>query len=74
MSGRGDAHPRITGYPLDYKSFIRLDEARDYMKERGVTDFKEVIKSEAGETTPLDGDVFYAVANGANPGIYHDYQ
>lgn len=44
------------------------------MKSKGVTDFKEVIKSEAGETTPLGGDIFYAVANGANTGIYHFYR
>jgi viroplasmin and RNaseH domain-containing protein len=35
---------------------------------------KEVIKSGAGETTPLGADDgYYAVANGKDPGIYPRY-
>ncbi|KXG49563.1 SinR repressor/SinI anti-repressor, dimerization [Penicillium griseofulvum] len=44
------------------------------MEEMGVIKAKEIIKSEAGETTPLDGNGFYAVANGAKPGIYPFYR
>jgi hypothetical protein len=44
------------------------------MERMGATNVKEVVKSGAGETTPLGGNGFYAVANGANPGIYHFYQ
>ncbi|OQD75566.1 hypothetical protein PENANT_c148G03786 [Penicillium antarcticum] len=39
----------------------------------GARNPKEIFKSGAGETTPLGGNGFYAVANGANPGIYPFY-
>ena len=44
------------------------------MESMGVSKAKEIIKSGAGETTPLGGNGFYAVANGAKPGIYPYYQ
>jgi hypothetical protein len=39
----------------------------------GVIKAKKTIKNGAEETTPLDGNGFYAVANGAEPGIYPFY-
>jgi hypothetical protein len=36
----------------------------------GATKVKGVIKSGAGEITPVGGDEFFAVANGKTPGIY----
>ena len=48
-----------------------IEDARAYMNEKGVTEYEEVIKDGAGETTPLQGgQVFYAVAHGEHPGIY----
>ncbi|KAF3392609.1 hypothetical protein F1880_008939, partial [Penicillium rolfsii] len=70
---RGDAHPRITGCESKYKSCWTLQEARTYMERMGATKVKEVIKSGAGETTPLGGNGFYAVASGKKPGIYPFY-
>ncbi|KAI2788539.1 hypothetical protein POX_e06557 [Penicillium oxalicum] len=72
-SSWGDAHPRITGCESKYKSCWTLQEARTYMERMGATKVKEVIKSGAGETTPLGGNGFYAVANGKRPGIYPFY-
>lgn len=40
----------------------------------GVTQVKEVMKVDAGETAPLNGNGFFAVANGINPGIYSLYR
>jgi viroplasmin and RNaseH domain-containing protein len=54
-----------------YKAFVTLEDAQEYMKEREVTEPKEVIKVGAGETTPLRGSqAFYAVAHGRKPDIY----
>lgn len=74
LNRRGDAQPRVTGCTSKYKSCYTLQEARTYMEEMGVIKAKEIIKSEAGETTPLDGNGFYAVANRAKPGIYPFYR
>lgn len=41
------------------------------MKSMDAAENKEIIKSEAEETTPWG---FFAVANGANPGIYPFHQ
>lgn len=72
--GRGDAHPRVTGCTSLQSAFETLGEARAYMKKMGATQIKEVIKVDAGETAPLNGNGFYAVANGVNPGIYDLYR
>lgn len=63
----------MTGCSSKNKSCYTLQEARAYMELMGATKVKEVIKSGAGETTPLGGNGFYAVANGKNPGIYPFY-
>jgi hypothetical protein len=55
------------------KRFLTLEEAQAYMEEKGVTKFDKVMKSGAGETTPLGGQGFYGAANGANPAIYSFY-
>jgi viroplasmin and RNaseH domain-containing protein len=72
---RGDAHPRVTGCKAKHGAFPTLEEARIFLRdEYGVTEPKEVFKEGAGETAPLLGSqAFYAVANGANPGIYPCY-
>jgi viroplasmin and RNaseH domain-containing protein len=58
-----------------YKSFVTIEEAREYMKKNGVMNPKEIIKDGVGSTTPLWGsDAFYAVANGRKPGIYPYFQ
>ena len=64
----------MTGCISTSKSFSTLHEARAYMERMGVAKAKEIIKCGAGETTPLDGNGYYAVANGANPGIYPFYR
>ncbi|KAJ6101902.1 hypothetical protein N7486_004329 [Penicillium sp. IBT 16267x] len=43
------------------------------MELKGAKNVKEVIKSGAGETTPLGAYGYYAVANGKGPGIYPRY-
>lgn len=63
----------MTGCTSKSKGFSTLQEARAYMEMMGVTKANEIIKCGAGETTPLDGNGYYAVANGANPGIYPFY-
>ncbi|KAJ5805619.1 uncharacterized protein N7503_003221 [Penicillium pulvis] len=75
FSSWGHAHPRITGYkkPIS-KSFTTLQAARRYMTEKGVTEPREIIKSEDEDTTPVCGNGFYAVANGDNPGVYPLYR
>lgn len=55
-------------------AFGILGEARAYMKKMGATQAKEVIKIDAGETAPLNGNGFYAVAKRVNPGIYDLYR
>lgn len=72
---RGDAHPRVTGCSSVHKAFLSLEDARGYMKKKGVTAPKEVIKDGAGSTTPVrDSQAFYAVAHGRNTGIYPYWQ
>lgn len=44
------------------------------MEKMGATQAKKVIKEGAGETAPLKGNGFFAVANGAKPGIYPFYR
>ena len=44
------------------------------MERMGASKVKEVIKNPPGETIPLGGNGFYAVANGKKPGIYPFYQ
>lgn len=73
-SGRGDAHPRVTGCTSLQGAFETLGEARAYMKKMGATQAKEVIKVDAGDTAPLNGNGFYAVANGVKPGICELYR
>ena len=43
------------------------------MERMGASKVKEVIKNPPGETIPLGGNGFYAVANGKKPGIYPFY-
>ena len=53
-----------------HKGFENIEEAREYMKENGVAEPKEVIKEGAGDTTPVLGSkAFYAVAYGEPSGI-----
>lgn len=73
-SGRGDAHPRVTVCASLHCAFKTLEEARTYMEKMGTTQPKEVLKVDAGNTAPLNGNGFYAVANGSYPGIYNLYQ
>ncbi|KAJ5661099.1 uncharacterized protein N7484_000471 [Penicillium longicatenatum] len=72
---RGRAHPRITGYD-DHKctGHATLQEARSWMKEKGVAEPKEIITSEEEKTGPIGGKGFYAVANGGTPEIYEFYR
>ncbi|KAB8077674.1 hypothetical protein BDV29DRAFT_167919 [Aspergillus leporis] len=74
FSSWGDAHPRVTGCTSLHGAFETLEDARAYMKRMGATQAKEVMKVDAGETAPLNGNRFYAVANGVNPGIYDLYR
>ncbi len=75
LSDRGDAHPRVTGCSSEHAAFFTLEDAREYMKSKGVVESKEVIKDGAGETTPQwDSQAFYAIANGKKPGIYEYWQ
>ena len=64
----------MTGCESKNKSCYTLQDARDYMEEMGAATVKLVIKSGAGETTPVGGNGFYAVVNGRNPGIYGFYK
>jgi viroplasmin and RNaseH domain-containing protein len=68
---RGDAHPRVTGCASIHKSFVTIEEAREYMKKNEIINPKEIIKGGVGTTTPRWGsDAFYAVAHGREIGIY----
>lgn len=71
LSFRGDAHPRVTGCKAVMKGFTSIEEARQYMKEKGVSECKEVIKETALNTTPTNNSrAYYAVAYGSvRPGI-----
>ena len=66
---RGDAHPRVTGCRADHQAFYTIEEARAYMEKKRISKYKEVIKSTA-DTTPERDTAYYAVANGADPGIH----
>jgi viroplasmin and RNaseH domain-containing protein len=67
---RGDVHPRVTNCKAVFKSFHTLDEARTFMKSKGVSTHKEVIKQTALNTAPRRcSNVYYGVANGADPGV-----
>jgi len=67
---RGDVHPRVTGCVAEYKGFISIQDARDYMERKGFAGCQEIIKDTALETTPTRNNMaYYAVAHGANPGI-----
>lgn len=41
------------------------------MQEDVTTQAKEVMKVDAGESAPLNGNDFYTAANGVDPGIYN---
>ncbi|KAG6036525.1 hypothetical protein E4U41_005627 [Claviceps citrina] len=70
----GDAHPRVTGCPSDFKAFPKVEEAREFMERKGATNPKEVIKKDGGSAAPSrDDSRFYAVAHGRIPGIYENY-
>lgn len=72
---RGDAHPRVTGCPAKHKAFVNIRKAREYMKENGVAEPKEVIKDGAGDTTPVSGSAAYhAISYGKRPRIYSYWQ
>ncbi|CAI9629792.1 unnamed protein product [Alternaria burnsii] len=72
FSSWGHAHPRVTDCENLYKSFRSIEEARDYMKQNGCAKFEEIIEDTALDTTATKHDTaYYAVANGAKPGIYN---
>ena len=67
---RGDAHPRVTGCTATHRAFETIEEARQYMADKEVSEYKEVIKDTALDTTPKRGSMaYYAVAHGEDPGI-----
>jgi hypothetical protein len=67
---RGDAHPRVTGCKAVYKAFLTLESARKYMTDNQASQYREVIKDTAVDTTPeRRSTAYYAVAYGATPGI-----
>lgn len=75
VSDRGDAHPRVTGCESKHRSFYTLADARQQMKEWNVPNPLEILKHEAGKTTPLPNtEGFYAVAYGTRPGIYPSWR
>jgi len=61
----------VTGCKSVNQGFTSIEEARQYMKEKGVSECKEVIKETALNTTPANNSIaYYAVAYGsARPGI-----
>ena len=61
----------MTGCKAVVKGFTDIEEARKYMKDKGVSECKEVIKKTALNTTPDNNSTaYYAVAYGsARPGI-----
>ncbi|CAI6226428.1 unnamed protein product [Periconia digitata] len=66
FSSWGDAHPRVTGCEAVMKGFASIEKARQYMKELGISECKEVIKETALNTTPANNDTaYYAVAYGS---------
>jgi viroplasmin and RNaseH domain-containing protein len=72
---RGHVHPRVTDCENLYKSFCSIQEARDYMKQNGCASFKEITKDTALDTIATKYDkAYYAVANGAKPGIYNVWE
>ncbi|KAK6065238.1 hypothetical protein SCUP234_12653 [Seiridium cupressi] len=72
FSSWGDTHPRVTGCVSIFKGFRTLGEARTYLEDRRASEPQEILKNEAGETTPIWNSMgFYAVANGERPGIYN---
>ncbi|EER42385.1 conserved hypothetical protein [Histoplasma capsulatum var. duboisii H88] len=40
FSSSGDAHPRVTGCNADFRGCVTIEEAREFMKIRGVTEPK----------------------------------
>lgn len=67
---RGDAHPRVTGTNAEYESFFTLETAREYLRGRGKSEWDEILKPTALQTTPTrDNFAYYAVAYGESPGI-----
>ncbi|KAK4950148.1 hypothetical protein LTR10_011125 [Elasticomyces elasticus] len=70
------AHLRVTGFPkAEHKSFVKLQDAKDYMHTKGIINYAQDIESENENTTPERGDAaFYAVAHGKAPGVYRYYE
>jgi viroplasmin and RNaseH domain-containing protein len=61
----------VTGCKSVHKSFDSIEKARDYIEQNGFARCTEIIKETALETTPTRNNMaYYAVANGAKPGIY----
>ncbi|MCJ1479360.1 hypothetical protein MMC13_008045 [Lambiella insularis] len=70
FSSWGDAHPRVTGCRAEHKAFFTVGEARDWMRQKGFHEPKEVLKDTAVDTTPERNSIaYYAIAYGRNPGI-----
>ena len=64
----------MTGCASLHAACETLEEAHAYMKRMGVAQAKTVMKIDAGKTAPLNGNGFFAVANGKSPGIYDLYR
>ncbi|KAK3617466.1 hypothetical protein LTR56_025266 [Elasticomyces elasticus] len=66
----------MTGFSkAEHKSFVKLQDAKDYMHTKGIIDYAQDMESENENTTPERGDAaFYAVAHGKAPGVYRYYE
>ncbi|KAF2135166.1 uncharacterized protein K452DRAFT_293426 [Aplosporella prunicola CBS 121167] len=74
FSSWGSVHPLVTGCRSVHQGFPTLEEAKQYMRKKGIESFKECIQEGAGNTTPIRGqECYFAVANGVRPGIYRNY-
>lgn len=77
VCNRAKAQPQVCGVSnARHRAFIKLQEARQYMNENGVRDgdYDEEIGFESEPSTVRGGHgKYYAVANGALPGIYLSY-
>lgn len=60
----------MTGCQAVHKSFVKLEGAREYMRENMISEYREVFKDAAEDTTPKRGSTaYYAVAHVLIPGI-----
>ncbi|KAJ5159297.1 uncharacterized protein N7500_008948 [Penicillium coprophilum] len=74
-SSWGHAHPKVTGFDgADFRSFERLEDAQNSLKEKGIEDYKTFLKPAKSSPSQKSRQKYYAVAYGTKVGVFRDWK